>query len=122
MRHGAWGELDRGWLVRNREQLTLESQSRLQDFLPPSASPHCQDAGFTWTNWIGSIKCVSSPADLADKLQHFRKFGSRSGFRQLFFQSFIQPNWAGAARPVSRCQFSFTLTGEASAAVAVGEM
>jgi two-component system, OmpR family, phosphate regulon sensor histidine kinase PhoR len=90
MRTGMWGELsDRvRRLVRSREQLTLESQGRLQDFLAAfQASPN----GVVMLDSHGQIEWFNQIAanhfgldSERDKLQHFGNLVRDPGFASYF--------------------------------------
>lgn len=90
MRTGMWGELsDRvRRLVRNREQLTLESQGRLQDFLAAfQASPNGvvmldSEGQIEWFNQIATAH-FGLDAD-RDRLQHFGNLVRDPGFASYF--------------------------------------
>ncbi|WP_210545379.1 phosphate regulon sensor histidine kinase PhoR [Rhodoferax sp. PAMC 29310] len=90
MRTGMWGELsDRvRRLVRNREQLTLESQSRLQDFLAAfQASPNgvVMLDSHGQIEWFNQIAASHFGLDSErDKLQHFGNLVRDPGFASYF--------------------------------------
>jgi two-component system phosphate regulon sensor histidine kinase PhoR len=90
MRTGMWGELsDRvRRLVRNREQLTLESQRRLQDFLAAfQASPNGvvmldSEGQIEWFNQIAASHFGLDSE--RDRLQHFGNLVRDPGFASYF--------------------------------------
>ncbi len=90
MRTGMWGELsDRvRRLVRNREQLTMESQGRLQDFLAAfHASPNGvvmldSHGQIEWLNHIAAAHFGLDPE--RDRLQHFGNLVRDPGFASYF--------------------------------------
>lgn len=90
MRTGLWGELsDRiRRLLRNREQLTRDSQDRLQDFLAAfQASPNGvvmldSQGKIEWFNHIASAHFGLDPE--RDSLQHFGNLVRDPGFASYF--------------------------------------
>jgi two-component system, OmpR family, phosphate regulon sensor histidine kinase PhoR len=90
MRTGMWGELsDRvRRLVRNREQLTVESQGRLQDFLAAfQASPNgvVMLDSHGQIEWFNQIAASHFGLDSErDKLQHFGNLVRDPGFASYF--------------------------------------
>jgi two-component system phosphate regulon sensor histidine kinase PhoR len=90
MRTGMWGELsDRvRRLIRNREQMTVESQGRLQDFLAAfQASPNgvVMLDSHGQIEWFNQIAAAHFGLDSErDRLQHFGNLVRDPGFASYF--------------------------------------